>query len=129
MYPLAFDQPFAIASALFGVRRANSGVVVDDGRLLVRFGPWRIETPLSNIATVATTGPYSWWRVIGPARLSMADRGLTLATTDRGGVCITFIEPVPGIEPTGRLRHPGVTVTVADPAGLAAAITSRDARG
>ena len=32
-----------------------------------------------------------------------------------GTVCLRLREPVPGIEPTGLLRHPGVTVTVADP--------------
>jgi hypothetical protein len=35
---------------------------------------------------------------------------------------VSFVEPVPAIEPTGRLRHPGATVTVADPDALAAAL-------
>jgi len=118
--PFAFTEPFATASAAFGVRRSNSGVEVVDGRLLVRFGPWRVDTPVTNVASVQRTGPYQWWKVIGPAHLSMVDRGLTFATTDRAGVCLTFREPVRGIEPTGRLRHPGLTVTVADPDALIA---------
>jgi hypothetical protein len=129
MFPFAFDQPFAAAALPFGVRPSTCGVVVADGRLRVRFGPWRVETPLTNVATVERTGPYSWWRVIGPARMSAADRGLTFATTDRGGVCITFVEPVRGGEPTGRLRHPGLTVTVADPDALVAELTEGGAGG
>jgi len=37
-------------------------------------------------------------------------------------VCICFREPVTGLDPTGRLRHPGLTVTVADVDGLVAAL-------
>ena len=124
MVPFHFDQPFATASALFGVRPSTAGVEVAGGQLRVRFGPWRVETPLANVAGVQRTGRYSWWKVIGPARLSAADRGLTFATTDRGGVCITFHEPVAGLEPTGRLRHPGLTVTVADPDRLVGLLAS-----
>jgi hypothetical protein len=42
--------------------------------------------------------------VAGPARLSLADRGLTFATTTRTGLCITFRSPVPGIDPWGIFR-------------------------
>jgi hypothetical protein len=35
---------------------------------------------------------------------------------------VSFADPVSGMEPTGRLRHPNLTVTVADPDGLAAAL-------
>ncbi len=122
MLPLRFDEPFATASALFGVRPSTSGVDVVDGRLVVRFGWWRVETTVANIESFERTGPYRWWKVIGPAHLSLADGGLTFATTDRGGVCIRFKEPVPGIEPTGHLRHPGLTVTVAEPDRLVALI-------
>jgi hypothetical protein len=118
MLPLRFDQPFASASRLFGVSPATAGVDVVDGRLVARFGPWRVVTPVANVASARVTGPYAWWKVIGPAHLSLADRGLTFATTDRGGVCLSFHHPVHGIEPTGRLRHPGLTVTVADPSAL-----------
>ena len=33
-----------------------------------------------------------------------------------------FHEPVKTLDPTGRLRHPGATLTVQDPAGLLAAL-------
>lgn len=99
-------------------------VEIDDDTFTARFGPWIVRTPLANIAEVCVTGPYLPWKVIGPARVSFADGGLTFATDTRQGVCIQFREPVAGAEPTGRFRHPALTVTVEDPVGLMAALAS-----
>jgi hypothetical protein len=96
-------------------------VRVEAGRLAVRFGPWRCETDLANVAGTEVTGPYRPVRAIG-ARLSLKDRGLTFGTNAERGVCVRFREPVRGLEPTGRLRHPGLTVTVEDVDGLARAL-------
>src|SRR5690606_154531 len=54
-----------------------------------------------------------------PAHVSLADHGLTFATNPDKGVCIRFEEPVRGLDPLGLVLHPGLTVTVDDPAGLA----------
>ena len=86
-----------------------------------------MRTPLDNVVTTQVTGPYQVAKVIGPAHLSLADRGLAFATNARLGLCIRFHEPVAGIDPLGRLRHPALTVTVADVEGLAAELGS--ARG
>jgi hypothetical protein len=102
--------------------RHPAGVVLTDTTFTVRFGPWLLHTPIDNIAGASVSGPYRWWRVIGPARLSFADRGLTFATNDERGVCVQFVQPVAGMEFTGTLRHPGLTVTVADVHGLVAAL-------
>lgn len=99
-------------------------VEVDDTTFTARFGPWSVVTPLSNISGISITGPYVPWKVIGPPHLSFADRGLTFATNARQGLCITFFEPVNGLDPTGHLRHPGLTVTVADPVRVMAALAS-----
>lgn len=123
MLTFASHAPFRVASALFTVTPRRTWVEVRDGRLMARFGPWYLSTGLDNVLTAERTGPYRWWKVIGPARMSVVDRGLTFATTAEGGVCIRFREPVPGIEPTGRVRHPGLTVTVADPDRLVALLT------
>jgi hypothetical protein len=124
------DGPWPVAHAalrVLGVHLDTSGVWIDDDMLVAVFGPWRLTTTTGNIAGARTTGPYAAWRVIG-ARLSWADRGLTFGTSTRAGVCIGFHEPVPGIEPTGLVRHPSLTVTVADPELLVerlAAVTGR----
>jgi hypothetical protein len=117
-YPFAFEPRVARFSALFGVNPSTAWVDVDDEHLTVRFGPWRLVTRRQNIEGGQVTGPYQFAKVAGPAHLSFADRGVTFATTTRRGVCFTLREPVPGIEPLAWLRHPGVTVTVADPEGL-----------
>lgn len=121
-FPFAFSRPYQLAAAPFGIFPSTSEVVVHDRRLIVWFGPWHVESSLDNIVAVAVTGPYSFVRTAGSARMSMADQGLTLATNGDRGVCMLFEVPVPGIEPTGRVRHPNLTVTVADCEGLAAAL-------
>jgi hypothetical protein len=121
-FPFRFTPPYRAAAALFGVTPARAAVTVAGGRLDVRYGPWRLTTGLANVAAVEETGPYGVLRTIGPAHVSLADRGLTFASNPDRGLCIRFAEPVAGIEPTGRVRHPAVTVTVADPAGLRAAL-------
>lgn len=118
VFPFAFDAPFALPGRLFGVHPLRAAVELDEHELRARFGRWRLATPRSNIRGAGITGPYAVHRTIGPAHLSLRDRGLTFATNARLGVCMRFDEPVPGIEPTGWLRHPGLTVTVADPEAL-----------
>ena len=121
-FDFAFDLLHRAAGLPFGITPGTTGVEIAGGRLDARFGLWRVSTALANVEGTQVTGPYSAWKTMGPAHLSLADRGLTFATNTRGGLCIRFREPVPGIEPTGRLRHPGLTVTVADIDGLAAAL-------
>ena len=89
------------------------------GQLLARFGPWQAQTALDNIVDVAITGPYMFLKTAGSAHLSLADKGLTFATNGDRGVCLTMREPIPSIDPFGLLRHPNLTVTVADCEGLA----------
>ena len=76
-----------------------------------------VRTAPSNVRAVSLTGPYHWYRAIGP-RLSLADHGLTFGTTTTRGVCLQLRDPVPGIDPIGLIRHPNLTLTVADPAAL-----------
>ena len=52
-------------------------------------------------------------------------RGKTFGTTTDGGVCITFDNPVRGLDPLGVLRHPGLTVTVEDRTGLMTMLRER----
>ncbi|HEY8547365.1 MAG TPA: hypothetical protein VIL36_20025 [Acidimicrobiales bacterium] len=99
-------------------------VEIGDGELHVRFGLWSLRTPVANVASTEVTGPYRWWKVAGPARLSLADGGVTFATTTRKGLCIQFREPVPAALPKELLHHRSVTVTVADPETLAAALAA-----
>jgi hypothetical protein len=125
VFHFRFAPAYRAASAVFGVSPKSTFVRVDDQQLTARFGPWRVQTALANILDTQPTGPYAFVKAAGPARLSFADRGLTFATNGDRGLCIRFHEPVRGLEPSGLLRHPGLTVTVADVEGLAAALAAR----
>ncbi len=109
-------------SRLFLVHPEACSARIEHDQLTVLFGRWSLTTPVSNIADVAVTGPYTWWKVAGPAHLSMADRGVTFATTDERGVCISFVEPVRALDPLGVITHPNCTVTVADVDGFVEAL-------
>lgn len=119
-FPFGFDPLFAVPARLLGIRSTTAWVDVDEERISARFGPWRVETTRANVAEAAITGPYSIPKTIGPAHLSLRDGGLTFATNQRAGVCISFKDPVRGIDPLGLVRHRGLTVTVEDPGALAA---------
>lgn len=118
-FPFRFAAAYQLPGLLFGVTSATAGVWIDDTVLRIRFGPWRVRTPLTNVISTVHTGPYSLIKTIGPAHLSFADRGLTCATNSERGLCIRFATPVRGLDPFGLVRHPAVTVTVADCDGLA----------
>ncbi len=119
-----FDPLYRAVALAFGITPGRASVHVEGGRIVARFGPWRLATDVANVAGTEVTGPYRTLTTIGPAHLSLADRGLTFSSNGRRGLCIRFKEPVPGLEPTGRLRHPGLTVTVADVDGLASALAA-----
>ncbi|MGW2623688.1 hypothetical protein [Micromonospora taraxaci] len=117
-FPFRFDPLFRPVLALVGVRPATAWVVVTDRDLMIRYGPWRLRTARANVIAVELSGPYRWWRVIGP-HASMVDRGASFGSSTAGGICLRFGEPVPALVPGGRVRHPAATVTVADPPALA----------
>lgn len=121
-FGLRFTRPFALAARPFGVVPAKAGVTVAGAELHARYGPWTVRTPLANIRSCTVTGPYAVAKVIGPARLTLSDRGLTFASNPDLGAFLQFTEPVRGIFPGGWPRHPNLTVTVADPHALAAAL-------
>lgn len=122
--PFDFDRRYRVAGRVFGVTPRSAFVELEGDRFTARFGPWRVDTPRSNIRSASVTGPYSVAKTIGSAHVSFSDRGLTFATNDRSGACLTFRSPVTGIDPFGAIRHPGLTVTVADPEWLVDALTS-----
>lgn len=121
-FELRFTTTYRLLAAPFGVSPSNAWVRVGDDDFEARFGPWRVRTPISNVAGAETTGPYTLRKTAGPAHLSFTDRGLTFASNGDRGVCVRFHDPVRGISPVGPLRHPGLTLTVADVEGLRRAL-------
>ena len=113
-FPFRFDPLYRPVLLGLGVHSGNAAVTLtDDDRFVAKFGRWMVDTPLVNIDCVEITGPYRSYRAIG-VRGSAVDQGITFGSSRRGGVCVTFHEPIPGL-----------TVTVVDLEGLAAAVEER----
>ncbi len=117
-FEFAFAPHYRLAALVFGVTPRTTSVTLGQSGLQVRFGVWRLRTPIANIASAESTGGFSWIKTAGPAHLSFADRGVTFATNGEAAVCLTFHAPVAGIDPTHVITHPGATLTVADPAAF-----------
>ena len=122
-HEFAFTPAYRLPALLFGIRPATSHVDVTDEELRVRFGPWSLVTGLDNIVGAELTGDFSWLKTAGPPHLSFSDRGVTFATNGDRAVCVRFATPVAGIDPTRTIRHPGATLTVAQPELLLHALT------
>lgn len=124
IFRFRFDDRYRQPAKVFGIDEDSAVVRLTAHRLIARFGPWLLATPLTNIVDIGVTGPYRFLKTAGPAHLSLSDRGLTFATNSKEGVCLRFAKSVPGMDPFGLIRHPNLTVTVADSTGLVAALSS-----
>ncbi len=123
-FAFRFAPSYRIAALPFGITPSRAWAELGDDVLVVRFGPWRLRTPLDNIEDATRTGRFGWLRTAGPAHLSLADRGVTFATNGDAAVCVAFRTPVRGIDPTGWIRHPAATLTVADPPAFLARLAA-----
>ena len=117
-FPFEFAPGAEKILLLWAVQPSNSYVEVTDTHLRARFGLFSVNTPLANVASAKVTGPYKFYRAIGP-RLSVTDKGATFGSS-MAGVCIRFHKPIRALFPFP--LHPGLTVTVADREGLVAAL-------
>lgn len=119
-HPFAFAPSYRLPALLLGITPRTAWVEVADGELRVRYGVWHLRTPVGNVAGSTRTGGFAWLKTVGPPHLSFSDRGVSFTPNGQDALCVTFHEPVPGIDPTGftGLRHPGATLGVADPEAL-----------
>lgn len=117
-FEFRFAPAYRLAARSFGITPESAWVQIDDEHLVANYGPWRLRTTRRNISRVTITGPYRFYRTAGPARLGVTDAGLTFASNGDRGVLLTFHQRVPAIDPLGLIRHPELTVTVADVDGL-----------
>jgi len=121
-FPFAFTRAYRLPALAFGITPRTSHARVSGGELQVRFGLWSLRTPTANVSGAELTGGFAFLKTAGPPHLSFSDRGVTFATNGDSALCVSFRDPVPAIDPTGRIKHPGATLTVADPEGLAEAL-------
>jgi hypothetical protein len=125
-FAFRFDPAYRRLARLFGVTPERAWVELKEDELEARYGPWRVQTPVSNIVAVEATGPYAFFKTAGPPRLAITDRGLTFASNRDLGACLAFNSPVAGIDPFGMIRHPTLTVTVLDVDRLIEALARHD---
>lgn len=118
-FPYRFDDRWKPLFALLGVQRTD-GVTLTDTHLVATYGRHRVETPLSNIASATIDGPHRWYTAVG-LRLSGTDDGVTFGTNHHRGVTIAFREKVAKV--AVRKGHSSLWVSVADPDGLARALS------
>lgn len=75
------------------------------------------------------TYPFDFERRLTPAAFLVGvtpwNRGVTFATSTRAGVCIRFHDPVPALDPLGKILHPAATCTVTDAEEAASLIDNR----
>lgn len=121
-FAFAFASAYRLPALVLGITPRTTWVEVGPDELVVHYGLWRLRTPLDNIESVQETGGFTFLQTAGPPHLSFSDRGISFATNGDRAVCLQLVEPVPGIDPTGRIRHPGVTLTLADIEGFRAAL-------
>ena len=121
-------MPWRWPLRLIGVRAGAAQVeLTADGRLVATFGRLRVETLVENVCGYRLTGPYRWWKAIGP-RGSLVDRGFTFGSSAHGGVCICFREWVSSRYVRGG-RLEALTVTVDDLDAMAGALEVRGIHG
>jgi hypothetical protein len=108
---------------LFGVKPGNAYVDINEN-LDARFGRYRVQTPMTNLASWRIEGPWLWITAIG-VRTSLRHRDVTFGGNHHGGVRVDFKERVP----FGFLSIPALYVTVEDLEGFAAALARRGIAG
>ena len=123
-FEFAFEPRYARLLRVGGLTPETTLVTVTDDEYRVRFGGWKLATPLANCTGTCLTEGYHWWKALG-ARGSFKDRGVTFGTSTERGVCVLFDEPVSALVPGNLMKHPGCTVTVEDCEGLIAALERR----
>ena len=121
-HPFEFAPAYRVAALPFGITPRTAWVEIGPAGLDVRYGLWRLRTPVSNIEDATLTGDFGFLKTAGPPHLSFADRGVSFTTNARSALCVQFHQPVKGIDPTGRIKHPGATLSVRDPEALLADI-------
>ena len=114
----------ALMRILFGATPESAWAEVDADGFRARFGRFRFETELQNLASWRIEGPFRWITAIG-VRMSVRHRDLSFAGSPHGGVRIDFRVPVP----YGPLRVPAFYVGADDLDGFAAALANLGVRG
>lgn len=121
-FPIRIGARSRLFVRLWTARPETSFVELDDapgGLLSIRFGRFRFQTPIENLASWRIEGPFIWVKAIG-VRRSVRGGDVSFAGSAHGGVRIDLKRPVKA----GILKIPAIYAGVDDLEGLAAALTA-----
>jgi hypothetical protein len=122
-FPIRIGRRSRPVVRLFGATPETAWAELD-GDLEIRFGRFRIRTPVSNLARWRIEGPFVWIKAIG-VRMSLRGGDVSFAGSAHGGVRIDLVERVRW----GALRVPAVWIGADDLDGLAAELLRRGIPG
>ena len=122
-FPIRIGRRSRAYLRLWTVRPDTAFVEVGDD-IDVRFGRFRIRTPLANLASWRIEGPFQWITAIG-IRRSIRHGDVSFAGSPHGGVRIDFRQPVRW----GPFKVPAIYVGADDLDGLAAELRRRGVPG
>jgi hypothetical protein len=122
-FPIRIGRRSRPVVRLFGASPDTAWAELD-GDLEIRFGRFRIRTPVSNLARWRIEGPFVWIKAIG-VRRSLRGGDVSFAGSAHGGVRIDLVERVRW----GALRVSAVWIGADDLDGLAAELLRRGIPG
>ncbi len=97
-FEFAFEPRFTRWLRVAGITPDTTLVTVTDDEFRVRFGGWKLATPIANCTGTCLTEGYAWFKAIG-ARGSLKDQGVTFGTSTDRGVCVLLRRPGVGPRP------------------------------
>jgi len=122
-FPIRIGPRSRAVVRLFGATPDKAYAELGDD-LEIRFGRFRIRTPIANVARYRIEGPFPWITAIG-VRMSVRHRDVSFCGSNHGAVRMDLVERVPW----GPIRVPAVWAGADDLDGLAAALAARGIPG
>jgi len=122
-FPIRIGRRSRAYLRLWTVRPDTAFVELSDD-IDVRFGRFRIRTPLANLASWRIEGPFRWITAIG-IRRSIRHGDVSFAGSPHGGIRIDFRQRVRW----GPFQVPAIYVGADDLDGLAAELMRRGVPG
>ncbi len=122
-FPIRIGRRSRAYLRLWTVRPDTAFVELSDD-IDVRFGRFRIRTPLANLASWRIEGPFQWITAIG-IRRSIRHGDVSFAGSPHGGIRIDFRQRVRW----GPFKVPAIYVGADDLDGLAAELRRRGVPG
>jgi hypothetical protein len=122
-FPIRIGRRSRALVGLFGATPATAYAEIGD-ELEIRFGRFRVRTPVANVDRYRIEGPFTWIKAIG-VRRSLRGGDVSFCGSAHGAVRMDLKERVP----FGPFKVPAVWAGADDLDGLAAELARRGVPG